>query len=232
MHDNHHGPTALLATVGAATVSRVEAIVRAAPDLRSLSQAVLLDGKGEKRSKSADTSPETDHYALGAAGAYDGDEDSFESQQYGDEEETQSRARYSFTAEHPGELTIKSGEELIILENSDPNWCVLLDRAGESSFHSLGADFFSLAQVSRAQSDNRTTRTCTEYIPGLSFHNPTDTSHSPRRSLSTFNPRRAGLVLTSGTTSPPLPTFSRTIPLTPTSRYPHTTYSPSLVYLA
>lgn len=59
----------------------------------------------------------------GGAGAFDGDDDSFGSGDYQDEiGESQSRARYSFTAEHPGELTIKSGEDLTILENNDPNW--------------------------------------------------------------------------------------------------------------
>lgn len=36
------------------------------------------------------------------------------------------RVRYSFTGEHPGELTVGSGEDLVILEASDPNWFVPL----------------------------------------------------------------------------------------------------------
>lgn len=86
-------------------------------------QAVLLDGKGEKRaSKPAEAHADADQYSIDGAGAFDGDE-SYDSHQYGDDGEVSaSRARYSFTAEHPGELTIRSGEDLTILENSDPNW--------------------------------------------------------------------------------------------------------------
>lgn len=36
--------------------------------------------------------------------------------------DSKSRARYSFVAEHPGELNVSAGEDLVILEASDANW--------------------------------------------------------------------------------------------------------------
>lgn len=38
------------------------------------------------------------------------------------QEEMAARTRYSFAAEHDGELSISAGEDLIVLESSDPNW--------------------------------------------------------------------------------------------------------------
>lgn len=126
----HQPPTSLLATVGAATVrssAPLRPLIFRLPLTLINPQAVLLDGKGEKRSKEAaaarNHSPQDgDQYSIDAAGAFDPDE-SYDSHQYGDEDgEVQARARYSFTAEHPGELSVRSGEELTILENNDPNW--------------------------------------------------------------------------------------------------------------
>lgn len=63
-------------------------------------QAVLLDGKGEK-------SASPDSAAYGGQ-QFDGD--------------SAARARFSFVGEHPGELSIKAGEDLLVLEASDVNW--------------------------------------------------------------------------------------------------------------
>ncbi|GAA6032659.1 hypothetical protein JCM8097_004866 [Rhodosporidiobolus ruineniae] len=107
-----HRPSSLLKTVGAAT-------------------AVLLDPKGEK----------------GLHHAHGGDNDSlhggslsFENgagamgygSDYGDDEQPSTTlARYSFHAEHPGELTMSSGEKLSVLESTDPNWWMVSNERGE-----------------------------------------------------------------------------------------------------
>lgn len=41
------------------------------------------------------------------------------------------RARYSFTAENSGELSVSAGEDLIVLEASDPNWWLVASANGE-----------------------------------------------------------------------------------------------------
>lgn len=100
---NLHRPTSLLQTVGAAT-------------------AVLLDPKGEKQRSPDGGVGSFDGGAGGAAGAMGYGSD------YGDEDDGQpsaALARYSFHAEHEGELSISTNESLTILENSDPTWCVL-----------------------------------------------------------------------------------------------------------
>ena len=90
---SHHRPTSLLATVGAAT-------------------AVLLDKKGEKRSG--------DNERALATPASFGSPDSVEDHEY--EPDQTARVRFSFHAEHPGELTVSSGEDITIVEATDANW--------------------------------------------------------------------------------------------------------------
>lgn len=66
--------------------------------------AVLLDGKGGgEKSASPDSGAYGDQL-------FDGD--------------SAARARFSFVGEHPGELSIKAGEDLLVLEASDVNWYV------------------------------------------------------------------------------------------------------------
>lgn len=45
--------------------------------------------------------------------------------------DTAVRARFSFTAETPGELSVSAGEDLVILEASDPNWWLVAAANGE-----------------------------------------------------------------------------------------------------
>ncbi len=137
----HRAPNDLLATVGAAT-------------------AVLLDGNNgaekagaaggaggaaaaagdEKRHRAQDpgSGSNLDHdsiagpagYGAGAAEGADGDDEvlSYDSHQFGD---AVARTRYSFEAEHPGELTVRAGEDLVILEGSDPNWFLVMNGTGQ-----------------------------------------------------------------------------------------------------
>ncbi|BGO92154.1 hypothetical protein NBRC10512v2_004420 [Rhodotorula toruloides] len=101
-----HRPNSLLQTVGAAT-------------------AVLLDPKGEKA---------VDHDSLngGAAGGSLDDGALGYGSDYGDDAEPSTAlARYSFHAEHPGELTISTNEQLTILESSDPNWWMVANSQGQ-----------------------------------------------------------------------------------------------------
>ncbi|KAK4051361.1 hypothetical protein OIV83_002845 [Microbotryomycetes sp. JL201] len=118
----------LLATVGAAT-------------------AVLLDGRNEKTVGGT----RNDGVNMFAAGAVTGGARSaHDGSDYGDEgdlsydshgdiseprhfegEDSNARARYSFSAEHPGELSVKAGEDLIILEGSDPEWFLVANAKGE-----------------------------------------------------------------------------------------------------
>lgn len=107
-----HRPSSLLQTVGAAT-------------------AVLLDPKGEKAIHrdmyGGDGTGSFDAAALsygGGAGGSDLDEDE------GGEPST-ALARYSFHAEHPGELSISANEQLQILESQDPNWWMVANRDGQ-----------------------------------------------------------------------------------------------------
>ncbi|GAA6004226.1 Rax2p [Rhodotorula paludigena] len=107
-----HRPSSLLQTVGAAT-------------------AVLLDPKGEKAihrdMHGGDGTGSFDAAALsygGGAGGSDLDEDE------GGEPST-ALARYSFHAEHPGELSISANEQLQILESQDPNWWMVANRDGQ-----------------------------------------------------------------------------------------------------
>ncbi|GAA5919969.1 hypothetical protein JCM1841_004401 [Sporobolomyces salmonicolor] len=99
-----HRPTSLLQTVGAAT-------------------AVLLDPKGEKA---------FDHDAAGGgAASFDGAVTSYGSDYGDDGEPSTALARYSFHAEHPGELSISANEQLSILEAADPNWWMVVNGAGQ-----------------------------------------------------------------------------------------------------
>ncbi|SCV69677.1 BQ2448_1071 [Microbotryum intermedium] len=111
-------PTDLLATVGAAT-------------------AVLLDSSHEKsRSAAAGTHSEDNSSgggveALAGAGALSYDSHGYDE---GDEPlgaDSTARARYSFTAEHPGELSVSAGEDLTVLENGDPNWFLVANSSGQ-----------------------------------------------------------------------------------------------------
>lgn len=107
-------PSSLLANVGAATV-RSPSPPCGQADHPGM-QAILLDGKSKtneksgviplEKSRSFDT---TD----GAALSFEGDNP---------EVDSTARARYSFTGEHPGELSVRAGEDLVILETSDLNW--------------------------------------------------------------------------------------------------------------
>ncbi|KDE04470.1 hypothetical protein MVLG_05118 [Microbotryum lychnidis-dioicae p1A1 Lamole] len=112
-------PTDLLATVGAAT-------------------AVLLDSSHEK-SRSA---PATGHHsddeslrggmaAVGGAGALSYDSHGYDETDEPLEADSTARARYSFTAEHPGELSVSAGEDLTVLENGDPNWFLVANSTGQ-----------------------------------------------------------------------------------------------------
>ncbi|GAA5926124.1 hypothetical protein JCM10213_007377 [Rhodosporidiobolus nylandii] len=112
-----HRPTSLLQTVGAAT-------------------AVLLDPKGEKAAQR--------HAAgVGAAGhggdgdsiagplSFDGAAMSYGSDYGEDDAPSAALARYSFHAEHPGELSISSQEQLTVLDGTDGNWWMVLNHAGQ-----------------------------------------------------------------------------------------------------
>ncbi|GAA5854870.1 hypothetical protein JCM9279_005545 [Rhodotorula babjevae] len=113
-----HRPSSLLQTVGAAT-------------------AVLLDPRGEKARRNslggdaraggggegdgAGTSS-FDAAALSYGGSdYEADED----------EPSTAMARYSFHAEHPGELSISAREEVTILDSQDQNWWMVANREGK-----------------------------------------------------------------------------------------------------
>ncbi|GAA5977101.1 hypothetical protein JCM5350_003219 [Sporobolomyces pararoseus] len=100
-----HRPNSLLQTVGAAT-------------------AVLLDPKGEK-------GMHHDHDSLNGGMDYDGAAMSYGSDYGDDGEPSTALARYSFSAEHPGELSISANEQLSILEATDPNWWMVLNSAGQ-----------------------------------------------------------------------------------------------------
>ncbi|GAA5826546.1 hypothetical protein JCM11251_002420 [Rhodosporidiobolus azoricus] len=116
-----HRPTSLLQTVGAAT-------------------AVLLDPKGEKGvpQGGAHGYPYEGDAGLGsfdaaAAGGVGAGAMSYGSD-YDDDEDAQpstALARYSFHAEHPGELTISGNENLQVLESSDPNWWMVANTSGQ-----------------------------------------------------------------------------------------------------
>lgn len=93
-----HRPTSLLATVGAAT-------------------AILLDKKGDKR-----PAPDSRHMAAASPASFDAPE-SVDDQGY--EPDQTARVRFSFQAEHPGELTVSSGDDIMILEATDANWYAL-----------------------------------------------------------------------------------------------------------
>ncbi|GAA5863961.1 hypothetical protein JCM3774_004434 [Rhodotorula dairenensis] len=95
-------PSSLLQTVGAAT-------------------AVMLEGKGEKSAHLHDQ-----HEADSSFG-----DDSYGSE-FGEEREASTAlARYSFHAEHPGELSISANEQLSILESGDPNWWMVANSQGQ-----------------------------------------------------------------------------------------------------
>ncbi|KAK4057194.1 hypothetical protein OIO90_001689 [Microbotryomycetes sp. JL221] len=135
-HRNFKPATSLLATVGAAT-------------------AVLLDGRNEKsvggaRNGGSNMFVGTSHGAgSDRASTHDGSEYDDDEQgeasydshnhpvsnsggaNFGEGEESNARARYSFSAEHPGELSVKAGEDLIILEGSDPEWFLVANNKGE-----------------------------------------------------------------------------------------------------
>jgi hypothetical protein len=75
-------------------------------------------------------------------GLQDDDEDAFDPDNA--DFDSAARVRYSFTGEHPGELTVGSGEDLVVLEASDPNWSVFSIRSFESSQMSKCTDDFLL----------------------------------------------------------------------------------------
>ncbi|GAA5900213.1 hypothetical protein JCM8208_002052 [Rhodotorula glutinis] len=112
-----HRPSSLLQTVGAAT-------------------AVLLDPRGEKARRNS---------LGGGAGGHGGEGDgagtsSFDAAalSYGgsdyeadEDEPSTAMARYSFHAEHPGELSISAREEVTILDSQDQNWWMVANRDGK-----------------------------------------------------------------------------------------------------
>ncbi|GAA6002971.1 hypothetical protein JCM10207_001925 [Rhodosporidiobolus poonsookiae] len=105
-----HRPTSLLQTVGAAT-------------------AVLLDPKGEK---GAAAGRDVDHDSIAGPLSFDGVGVGSYGSEYGDDEQPSTAlARYSFHAEHPGELTISANENLTVLESSDPNWWMVANHSGQ-----------------------------------------------------------------------------------------------------
>ncbi|GAA5897776.1 Rax2p [Sporobolomyces salmoneus] len=101
-----HRPNSLLQTVGAAT-------------------AVLLDPKGEK-------GMHHDHDSITGGGMdFDGAAMSYGSDYGDDGEPSTALARYSFSAENQGELSISANEQLSILEATDPNWWMVANSAGQ-----------------------------------------------------------------------------------------------------
>lgn len=72
----------------------------------------MLDSKGEKSRKGVD------HDSIAGPLSFDGGL-SYESHGIDD---TITRARYSFHAEHAGELSVSAGTDVTILDSSDSNW--------------------------------------------------------------------------------------------------------------
>ncbi|GAA5987924.1 hypothetical protein JCM10908_007272 [Rhodotorula pacifica] len=103
-YERSQRPSSLLQTVGAAT-------------------AVMLDGKGEK-SYSPDQQDPDSSFGDDSAVGY--------GSEFGEEREASTAlARYSFHAEHPGELSISANEQLSILESGDPNWWMVANSQGQ-----------------------------------------------------------------------------------------------------
>ncbi|KAK4702801.1 hypothetical protein P7C70_g3422, partial [Phenoliferia sp. Uapishka_3] len=115
LHIKHH-PTALLEAVGAAT-------------------AVMLDGKGNTK-EAQEEKRIRDHDSIAGPVSFDGEGEgeggamSWDSHG-GPETGGVARARYSFTGEHVGELSVSAGEDLVILEASDANWYLVANDRGQ-----------------------------------------------------------------------------------------------------
>lgn len=87
----------------------------------------MLDGRNEKNAKVAATMSATNHHLN-----YDADQDQDSLDDGGDTSydshifeggPSAARARYSFTKETEGELSVRSGEDLTILDStSSPDW--------------------------------------------------------------------------------------------------------------
>ena len=105
--DRAQRPSSLLQTVGAAT-------------------AVMLEGEGKGGEKST---PDDQHDADSSFGD---DSAIGYGSEFGEEREASTAlARYSFHAEHPGELSISANEQLSILESGDPNWWMVANSQGQ-----------------------------------------------------------------------------------------------------
>ena len=103
----HRGqrPSSLLQTVGVAT-------------------AVMLEGKGGEKSYPQDQHDADSSFGDDSAIGY--------GSEFGEEREASTAlARYSFHAEHPGELSISANEQLSILESGDPNWWMVANSQGQ-----------------------------------------------------------------------------------------------------
>lgn len=97
--------------------------------LSPATQAVLLDGRNEKNAKVAAATSGTNHHLNYDA---DHDQDSLNDDEGADMSydshifeggPSAARARYSFTKETEGELSVRSGEDLTILDStSSPDW--------------------------------------------------------------------------------------------------------------
>ncbi|KWU43966.1 hypothetical protein RHOSPDRAFT_5691, partial [Rhodotorula sp. JG-1b] len=103
--DRGQRPSSLLQTVGAAT-------------------AVMLEGKGGEKSYPQDQHDADSSFGDDSAIGY--------GSEFGEEREASTAlARYSFHAEHPGELSISVNEQLSILESGDPNWWMVANSQGQ-----------------------------------------------------------------------------------------------------
>ncbi|KAM0789265.1 hypothetical protein ACM66B_000107 [Microbotryomycetes sp. NB124-2] len=127
-------PSNLLATVGAATAvlldGRNEKTIGGARNDGLNMVAVGASRRDSDRGSTHDGSEYGDEGNLsydshGEAGSTGGDQRYFE-----EDEPSNARARYSFSAEHPGELSVKAGEDLVILEGSDPEWFLVANAKG------------------------------------------------------------------------------------------------------
>lgn len=85
---------------------------------------MLLDGRNEKSTKHASPTAAATDYDADQDSLDDAGDMSFDSHIF-DGGQSAARARYSFTKETEGELSVKSGEDLTVLDSSSsPDWYV------------------------------------------------------------------------------------------------------------
>jgi len=142
----HRAPNDLLATVGAATAVLLDGSSSGHAGAEKArvggvgGAAAGVAGAEKQGHRARDSAAGTivDHDSIAgpvgfAGGEGEGESDgddvvSYESHQFGD---AVARTRYSFEAEHPGELSVRAGEDLVILEGSDPNWWLVGNATGQ-----------------------------------------------------------------------------------------------------